>query len=232
MLMLGRDVLFPADILTGTYRAESGAASPDDWVRHQVGILSSAHGETRSNTQQGQKRQKQLYDLRLNFTKFEPGDVVYVLDSSSKIRQSKNLPPPWKCPYLVLFADPPLYRLDTRKRKIVVHHDRIKRCLDREFPLWLKRRRHIFLGLEDDVGTTEKPIGYQELGVQVVILARKRKIVVHHVRIKRCLDREFPLWLKRRRHIFLGLGDDVGTTEKPIGYQELGVQVVIIAAMD
>ena len=70
------------------------------------------------------------------------GDLVYKLDSSTKIGQSKKLRAPWKGPYLVVDSTPPLFKIRDRKGDSIIHHDRLKRCNDREIPLWLKRLRH------------------------------------------------------------------------------------------
>ena len=48
-----------------------------------------------------------------------------------------------------------VYQLETRKRKTVVHHDRLKLCHDRVLPIWLRRRRHELLNEEAPMATTD-----------------------------------------------------------------------------
>jgi len=82
------------------------------------------------------------YDLRIVQHAYQEGDLVYKLDSSSKIGQSSKLRSPWMGPFLVIGSRPPLYRIQGKKKEYVVHHDRLKRCHERHIPLWLRRLRH------------------------------------------------------------------------------------------
>ncbi|CAG2251987.1 unnamed protein product [Mytilus edulis] len=67
------------------------------------------------------------------------------IDSSTKIGYSKKLRSPWIGPYLVVSDHFPLYTIKDRKGESVIHHDRLKKCNDREIPLWLRRlRRNMF----------------------------------------------------------------------------------------
>jgi hypothetical protein len=76
---------------------------------------------------------------------FAVGDSVYKRDDTTRVGISKKLCPPWKGPYLVVKVKPPLYVIRDRKRDSTVHHDRLKKCDDRQIPLWLKRaRNHLF----------------------------------------------------------------------------------------
>ena len=46
-----------------------------------------------------------------------------------------------------------LYHIANRKRAMVVHHDSLKLCSDRDLPIWLLRKRHELTGtLGEDVG--------------------------------------------------------------------------------
>ena len=46
-----------------------------------------------------------------------------------------------------------LYGIANRKRAMVVHHDSLKLCSDRDLPIWLLKKRHELTGtLGEDVG--------------------------------------------------------------------------------
>ena len=51
---------------------------------------------------------------------------------------------------MVQVVSPVLFRTVDRKA-YVLHHDRLKSCLDRDVPLWLRRKRSgLFQGLNED----------------------------------------------------------------------------------
>ncbi|CAC5374561.1 unnamed protein product [Mytilus coruscus] len=57
--------------------------------------------------------------------------MVFKLDSTSKIGQSKKLRAPWQGPYVVIrVLSPVLYEITGRKKEMIIHHDRIKQCDD------------------------------------------------------------------------------------------------------
>ncbi|CAC5382935.1 unnamed protein product [Mytilus coruscus] len=67
------------------------------------------------------------------------------LDTARKVGISPKLKAPWKGPYVVVEAKSPvLLKMKDRGREEVVHHDRLKLCIDREIPLW--RLRNDILG--------------------------------------------------------------------------------------
>ncbi len=96
-----------------------------------------------------QLRQKRDYDLRLVEQQFDVGDLVYRIDSSTKVG-AKALKPVWQGPYLVVGGTFPLYRVRAPRREVVLHHERLKLCLDREIPLWLHRMRRDLLNKEPE----------------------------------------------------------------------------------
>lgn len=73
---------------------------------------------------------------------YSPVDIVYKLDSTTKVGQSSKLRSPWTGPYLVISCNAPLYTIRDQKKEQVLHHDRLKLCKDRDIPMWLRRLRH------------------------------------------------------------------------------------------
>ena len=56
--------------------------------------------------------------------------------------QSKKLQPIWSGPWIVTqVISSVLYRIANRKQSMVVHHDSLKLCSDRDLPIWLLRKR-------------------------------------------------------------------------------------------
>ena len=99
-----------------------------------------------------QMRQKKDYDLRLKENTYEVGDLVYLLDSARKIGQSSKLQQIWKGPMLVTkVLTPILCDVMGRKKPVVIHHDRLKPCCDRNIPIWLRRKRNQLLGNQSEL---------------------------------------------------------------------------------
>lgn len=143
-MMLGREVFHPADLIMGTASPNMSHFQPAEWVQHLSTTLHEVHKLARENLRSSIRTQKRLYDTRLQESVFNPGDVVYLRDSSTKVKISTKLRPIWKGPYLVVLSRPPLYHIQDRRKTHCVHHDRLKLCRDRRFPGWLKRLRHSY----------------------------------------------------------------------------------------
>ena len=126
MLMLGRETIQPIDLILGLPGPTH--QDPPTWVANLSNNLSQVHQLAREKTEQTQLRQKRDYDLRILEMTYSPGDVVYLRDSSTVIGISTKLRPPWTGPFLITVARPPVYKLQGRKRTLVVHHDRLKPC--------------------------------------------------------------------------------------------------------
>ena len=163
MMMLGREVVQPEDIvfgLTGANYHEPVLSS--DYVKTLKKTLEEVHRVAREGLKSSQQLQKKLYDRKLAHTKYEVGDLVYKRDTATKKGQSPKLKPVWKGPYLVeSVLSPVLIRIGERKQSKIVHHDRLILCRDRAVPLWLRRRRHRLLSTKEGATgkTTEDVLG-------------------------------------------------------------------------
>ena len=114
-----------------------------------LGEMEKIHHIARKHLGASQRRQKRDYDVQLREHRYHLGDLVYRLNSASKIGQSSKLNAPWDGPLLVVeVISPVLYRVSGRKRDQVIHHDRLKPCPDREIPLWIRRKRHVLLSTD------------------------------------------------------------------------------------
>lgn len=150
-LMLGREVIQPAHLLMGHLPEDLHSQEPSDWCLDLANRLSKAHHHARQNLQEAQLRQKRDNDMRLVEHHYNPGDIVYKLDSTTKVGQSSKLRPPWTGPYLVISCNAPLYTIRDQKKEQVLHHDRLKLCKDRDILMWLRRLRHRYFQNEFEV---------------------------------------------------------------------------------
>ena len=88
-------------------------------------------------------------------TKYSVCDAVYRFNRSIVLGQSKNIQPIWLSPWIVTqqVISSVLYRIANRKQAMVVHHDSLKLCSDRDLPIWFLSKRHELTGtLGEDVG--------------------------------------------------------------------------------
>lgn len=146
MMMLGREVTQPVDVLMGTAAANTKGLGPASYVEQLRKTLGEAHAQARGTLHAAQAIQKRDYDLKLSVRSYEPGDLVYELNSAMKVGQCRKLQPVWRGPLLVTEVfSPVLFRVRGRRRERVVHHDRLKLCQDREIPLWMRRLRHTWM---------------------------------------------------------------------------------------
>ena len=146
-MMLGREVLDSIDLMLGTASQNLRHESPMEYVKKLEERLKHVHKQARETLLSAQHRQKKDYDLKVQERKYNIGDLVYLINSSSKVGQSNKLKPIWKGPYLVIkVISPVLFRI---KGEALVHHDRLKPCRDRSIPMWMCRLRHRVLDLDE-----------------------------------------------------------------------------------
>ena len=142
-LMLGREVHTPLTLMAG---GDDRRVSTHAYNLFVEGEMSKCHQLARDHLEEQQRRQKRDRQPLQNTQYYEKGDIVLLINSASRIGICKKLQPQWQGPYLVTgVINPVLYEISSKNRKWIVHHDRLKKCLNRVLPLWLKRRRHHLL---------------------------------------------------------------------------------------
>jgi len=183
-MMFGREIVQPVDLIVGTALTADGFDSPASYVKNLRDELQRAHSLAGTRLKSAVCRQKKDYDVRLNQHQYETGDLVYRVNSATKIGQSKKLQAIWKGPLLVVeVVSPILYRVRGRRRDTVVHHDLLKLCSDRFVPQWMVRVRRDFLSKSSDV--PEAPVTTAGLDIvqpghdQVVDVAVDKTTPVH-----------------------------------------------------
>lgn len=141
-MMLGREVIFPADVIFGTSKSD-GDLEPGPYVSALREKLRLAHRLAREKLNSSQEYQKRTYDLKLSQKTYEVGDLVYQLQTTHKAGMSRKLNPVWDGPHLITEVRSPfLYRIRNRRREQVSHHDRLKLYEDRDVPMWIRRLRN------------------------------------------------------------------------------------------
>ena len=148
-MMLGREISMP-DSLFGVGKVNEVLRDAPSYLQELQRNLSRAHDAARDTLQENLVRQKSYHDRRLHERQFEPGDLVYKLDTSTKIGLSAKLKPVYIGPYLVTAVrSPVLYQVEGRRKTHVLHHDRLRLCIDRDIPLWIRRKRHDYMFTAD-----------------------------------------------------------------------------------
>ncbi|XP_064650001.1 uncharacterized protein LOC135501689 [Lineus longissimus] len=152
MLMLGREVHMPSELVLSPFLKQPPAASAGEYVLKLREKLEFVHHIARQHLGVAEHRRKKDYDVQLREKRYQAGDIVYKSYTASKVGQSSKLRPPWLGPFLVEKAiSPVLYLINGQSKNQVVHHDRLKLCRDRILPFWLRRKRHHLLGPDDSV---------------------------------------------------------------------------------
>ena len=148
-LMLGREVMRPLDLMLPKLIGDVYSREANFVTKYQT-AFQRAHEIARQNLKSAQLRQKRDYDVKLKQTSYEVGDIVLRQKDAGVVGVSKKLLAPWSDLWIVAeVISATSYRIVNRNRSTVVHHDKLKKCTNRSFPLWvLRRRQRIICGEE------------------------------------------------------------------------------------
>ncbi len=134
LLMLGREVRLPAEIVFGSGTSSRETVSTyGEYVTKLKNKMQTAHRICRENMDCKAKRQKEAYNTKQSFTKYEKGDIVWYLQNT---RKDDKMPKTKKChirdPFLLTAKmNNQNYRVLFNKngKSEVVHHDKLnKKC--------------------------------------------------------------------------------------------------------
>ena len=166
--MLGREVTQPLQLMTGV----PGDQAPMLEFVEQVQLeMEKAHEIVRQTLQDSQMRQKRDYDIHVNAATYAIGDVVMLMNSASKVGQCRKLAALWNGPFVIVqVLTPVLYRIASSKKDWVVHHDRLNPCHDDPLPLWIRRKRHQVLGMQEP-GYAQKISNRVEIDTHSILTA-------------------------------------------------------------
>jgi len=150
MMMLGREVMQPVDLILGTATMNSEDKEPVGYVQELRETLQGVHQIARENLMAAQIRQKRDYDMTLFQKTNNVGDAVYRLNPATKVGQCTKLKPYWQGPFIISkVLSPVLYKITGRKKELTIHHDQLKLCEDRNLPKWMKYARSRLLNGHD-----------------------------------------------------------------------------------
>ena len=138
-LMLGREVNTPVELMFPG--APKNQQPVEEFVNKLEEVMLLSHEIARKTLKVELKRAKKHYDLNQRTTSFKPGDVIYLLDKSTKKGRAKKLEHIWQGPAVITHMITPfLFRIRLKNRtERIVNHDAIKMCTDNEFPQWVTK---------------------------------------------------------------------------------------------
>ena len=169
-LMFGTEINMPADIMLGTATVNKTDRPVPEHVKQMQESLRLACQAVRVNLGVAQRRQKKEYDAKAYQRTYNRGDLVYKLDESTKIGESKKLRPVYTGPFLITeVISPSLYRVSNQKKSFVLHHDKLLICRSPTIPFWLRKKRNqLFADLEtqSDESLEQLPIQDEDLLTQ------------------------------------------------------------------
>uniref|UniRef100_A0A5S6QHH5 RNA-directed DNA polymerase n=1 Tax=Trichuris muris TaxID=70415 RepID=A0A5S6QHH5_TRIMR len=131
--VFGREAKLPADIMYGPPPEQADQMNMHVYASKLRGNLEAAYARARKYIGQAQKRQKELFDKRVNFKPLCAGELVWLLDPSritGKLYQSWT--GPFKVVEVVGMVNYKIQRVDRPSLTMVVHYDRLKRSHQRQ----------------------------------------------------------------------------------------------------
>ena len=139
MMMFGREVNIPSDILYPFPRPEE-PENIHEYVHDLRDKMEECYHIVRKNLKSAAERQKQDYDSRMVEYNYKKGDVVYKREGFGRKLDTK-----YKEPYIILKChSPSVYEILGKKKKLVIHHDRLKKYETDRLPAWVKKVKKNF----------------------------------------------------------------------------------------
>ena len=143
LLMLGREVRLPAEIMFGIPGTEiEGAVNTyGEYVEKLRDKMQKAHDVAREHIGSAAKRQKETYDVKRALHTYKVGDYIWFYTDVGQLGMAPKLRSPYEGPYLVIKKINDLnymIQLDGKGRKKVVHHNRLKPYLGNARLRWAK----------------------------------------------------------------------------------------------
>ena len=147
-IMTGREVSLPLDIMFGSLTDQEKVTAPE-YVQRLQSRLKTCFQEVREHLRKFGERQKRYYNLSTHGTAYQPGDMVYLRETTRKKQVSPKLMPKWKGPYLIIGRFGTVYEvMTTFKVSKLYHFDLLKPCHG-NMPPWIKRAKRRFLSEMD-----------------------------------------------------------------------------------
>ncbi len=143
LLMLGREVRLPAEVMFGSGTALPGESvtSYGEYVDHLRDRMQRAHEVARDHLKHRAHRLDQNADARQPFHQYAVGDLAWYLTEMGQMGMAPKLRVPYKGPVLVLHQPTPLnyvIQLDEAGTKRLIRHDKLKPYEGEEVLPWAK----------------------------------------------------------------------------------------------
>ncbi len=131
MLMLGREVRLPAEVMFGSGTGVAGECitTYGEYVDHLRERMQRAHEVARQHLQQRASRQAQDADARQPLHRYVAGDLAWYLTEMGQFALAPKLRVPYKGPVLVLRQVTPLnylIQLDEEGTQRLIRYDKLK----------------------------------------------------------------------------------------------------------
>ena len=131
MLMLGRQVRLPSELLfgSGTNHVGEEITSYGDYVDKLKERMQKAHEITRKHLNQVAERQQRDHDFKINLNRYKQGSLVWYRSGKSQLHITPKLRCAYEGPYLVLKQVNDLdyiIQFNSKGSRQIVHHDRLK----------------------------------------------------------------------------------------------------------
>ena len=141
MLMLGREVRLPGEIITQQSVPSNEDTKYGDYVDNIKEHLENAHIIAQKHLQTNAKRHKELYDAKADLQSFNKGDFVWYLAEIRKEGVNPKLQSPYIGPCVIINKMNNLdysIQIDKKGTKRLVHHNKIKPYIGNDVPKWAK----------------------------------------------------------------------------------------------
>lgn len=144
MMMLGREVKLPMNHIYGSQCVVPETVN--EYIRNLADNMKNIYKHAQDSLRTSLKVQKDDYDRMAFMTHYKSGDLVYRRNLAFRKGECRKTVYPWVGPFLVIEKlSEVTYRVRGKNRTLVLHHDNLKLCQDRDVPEYLKRLRHRLL---------------------------------------------------------------------------------------
>ena len=144
MLMLGREVRLPAEIMYASPTTGEDISSYGEYVDKVRSRLEKAHEVAREFLGKNAKRQKEHYDAKSLLNSYAPGDMVWYGSPTTDLNLAPKLRKSFIGPVVIIKkynALTYLIQVDSKKTQKVVHHNKLLPYRGSEKPKWIVAAR-------------------------------------------------------------------------------------------
>jgi hypothetical protein len=143
MMMLGREVRLPAEVLFGSGKLDKDEiASYGDYVTRLRERMSIAHHVARKHLGDAAVRRKTNYDAKSNLIRYKRGSMVWFLSDNNQLHITPKLRSPYEGPFLVLKRVNDLdyiVQVNANGKRKVINHNRLKPYQGDQDLTWAKQ---------------------------------------------------------------------------------------------